>query len=111
MIEEQKIEIEGQTAETEIDRDVIKIMEATSPIIEQQESGVPKIILDYHGVKKALDDVKSAHETIVLESDLLGIRCTMRSKIKPIGELQKMAHRSMNFLMTHIPTKIPFGVG
>lgn len=108
MTEETHLEI---NEDVEMDSDVKDILESLSPQIEITPEGKKKIFFNLDGVNQKVKELKSAHEVLFLESDLLGLRCSMQSKTKSISELQKMGHESLLFMMKNIPSKVPLGVG
>lgn len=52
-----------------------------------------------------------SYNTICIESDLIGLRVLVHSRSSSVKKLQNLAHKSMIFLMTSLPCRIPLGVG
>lgn len=106
--EKEQILLSGEQAE---------ILEALSPRIVN-ESGENKLLINIDNFKKSVDSIRERGSSIILESDLLGLRCRLDSRNKDIEQLQSMAHDSMRFLLKEIPSHsivkfptIPRGVG
>ena len=92
-----------------------ELLLALNPTLQTDETGKHRLVLNIENFRRVLDSLKTRGEQITLQSDLLGLRCTLKSTIKDIGDLKTLAEDSMKFMEkqtgTHTIIKTPLGVG
>lgn len=110
-MEEQNKIIEN---EIELSEEVTEVIQALNPKIELHALGENKHKITYDGeaLDKVITKIKNQKQEIVLlRSGLLDIEVQIHSRTESLSEVQKQAHKSMEFLTKSIPCHIPLGVG
>ena len=97
-----------------LDDDEEKILVALNPRVEC-DSGRHNLILDIENYKKVLSDLRVKGEQVILQSELLGLKCSFKSTIKDINDLKVLAENSMEFMKkeigSHTVVRSPMGIG